>query len=732
MIEQAQITLEGLERAQVLRLHGREAMNELSRFVVDVLSDDARLDPASLVDRDAIVALADSGGETTQFHLVVLEAAHCGSSRRGNRYRITLAPPVARLHWRVNHEIFQEKTTQQITQELLDRVGFPSSLVKWRLAGQYAQRIYTVQYAESDWAFISRLLADEGINYWFDRDGDDTLLIFGDHQSSHDGIEGEKTVVPFQDASGMNASSFAFHSLRQTWSLTSTKATLRDVDVQNPSMPVDGDAGAGALEIFEYPSNITIPEAAKARAQVRLEQLRRNRITLLAESANARIRAGRVVEIIGAADDCFSGRFLITAVEHELQQASPEQGEGLPYRNRATLVPFAREVPYRPAVPETRPTIEGLENAIVTGPAGEEIHVDDLGRIKVRFFWDRSGVGDDRSSRWVRTLQMNLAAPQMLPRVGWEVPVVYENGNPDRPFVLGRLYNGGAPPPYGLPGKKATSTLQSATSPSDGTTHEIRFGDDAGGEEAFIHATKDQSVIVGGSHKVEVTDHRTDDVQKSQTLAVKATQTATISGLQKITIGADGTIAVKGGRSETVAGNESIGVTGNYNETIQGADVEIVGGFYSLRCNQARDTIQGAFTQVVGGALIMTAGLGTNQSVAGARSETVGGSRSFSAGLAYADSTKGAKRISAGAANENANVDIAWKAGARAQVTAGGAISMEGGGQVVFEAAKISVKASTLTAKGGSTMKLAGKLKSSSKVKLDAPIVKKKKKVEVR
>lgn len=732
MIEQAQIQLDGLEGAQVLSLHGREAINELSKFVLDVLSDDARIDPARLVDRDAIVAIADAGGETTHFHLAVLQASHCGSSRRGHRYRVTLGPPVARLLWRVNHEIFQEKTTQQITAELLDRVGFPSSLVKWRLAGQYAQRTYTVQYAESDWAFISRLLADEGINYWFDRGGGDSLLIFGDHPNSHDGIEGEKPVVPFQDASGMNTSSFAFHSLRQTWSLTSTKVVVRDVDVQNRSVPVDGEAGNGALEVFEYPSNLTIPEAATARARVRLEQLNRNRITLSAESANARIRAGRVVEIIGAADDCFSGKFLITGVEHELQQSSPEHGDGIPYRNRATLVPLSGEAPHRPAAPEERPTIDGLENAIVTGPPGEEIHVDDLGRVKVRFFWDRSGIGDDRTSRWIRTLQMNLTAPQMLPRVGWEVPIVYENGNPDRPFVLGRLYNGGAPPPYGLPGKKATSTLQSATSPSDGTTQEIRFGDDAGSEETFIHATKDQSVVVGGSHKVEVTAQRTDDVQKSQTLEVGATQTATISGHQKVTVGANGTIAVKGARSETIGGNELIGVTGNYDETIQGADIEIVGGFYSLRCNQAKDTIQGTFTQAVGGALLTTAGLGMNQSVAGARSETVGGSRAFSAGLAYADGTTGIKKISAGAANESANVDIAITAGARAQVTAGGAMSLEGGGQVVFEAAKISVKAATLTANGGSTMKLAGKLKASAKVKLDAPIVKKKKKVEVR
>jgi type VI secretion system secreted protein VgrG len=164
---------------------------------------------------------------------------------------------------------------------------------------------------------------------------------------------------------------------------------------------------------------------------------------------------------------------------------------------------------------------------------------------------------------------------------------------------------------------------------------------------------------------------------------------------------------------------------------VKGAYVEQVGGFYALRCNQSNATIQGAFTQVIGAVLSTTAGLGSNQSVAGARTEVVGGARSFTAGLTYADSTSGLKRITAGAANESANTDMAFNAGARTAIQAGGVLSIEGGGKVVFEAATINVKAAVLTANGGSTMKLAGALKSSSTVKLDASSVKKTKKTEV-
>jgi type VI secretion system secreted protein VgrG len=728
VIEQARLSLAGLDGA-VTRVAGREALNELSRFTVELLAPE-RVDTESLLDRDALLALHDPAGETALLPLWIRRVSHLGHFRGKERYSLELLPPFARLLWRVSHEIFQDKTTQEIVTFVLSRAGFQGETVKWRLAGKYAKRVYTVQHGESDWAFVTRLLADEGINFWLDAEDERALLVLGDHPSSHDGLTGDSSVVPFHDPSGRAGTSFAFHAMTRSYGIASTRVALRDVDVQNPAAPVDGEAGSGALEVFEYPSNLVIPEAATARAAVRLQQLRRHQTTVRADSANTRIRPGRVVETWGAAEACFSGKFLIVAVEHGVTQASQDEGRAVPYRSQATLCPWG-DTPYRPAIPSTRPTIEGLEPAIVTGPPGEEIHTDDLGRIKVRFFWDRSGIADDKSSRWIRTLQLNLVSPQVLPRVGWEVPIVYENGHPDRPFVLGRLYNGGAPPPYGLPGKQATSTLQSSTSPSDGTTQELRLGDDAGSEEVFIHATRDQSVSVGGSQKTTVAANRSDDVQKTQTLAVDAAQTTSVGGNQKVTVGADGTVAVKGARAETVGGNETVGVTGTYAVTVSGAYTETVGAVYSLRCNQANATIQGAFTQVVGGPLSTTAGLGSNHSVAGARTEVVGGARSFVAGATYADGTTGVKRITAGAAKESAGADMAFGAGASMTLQAGGVLSLEGGGKVVFEAPAITVKAATLSANGGSSMKLAGALKASSTVKLDAPSVKKTKTVKV-
>lgn len=730
-MNEAQLSLAGFERAVIVRASGREGVNELSEFVVDVLHDDGGVDVEGLVDLDAVLSFRDAASEIAHHHLVVVEATHRGYFNGRDRYRLILRSPLVRLEMRVNHEVFQEKTTQEIVASLLERAGFPSDKTKWRLAGQYAKRVYAVQYGESDWAFAARLLADEGINYWFEQQTGDALLVFGDHPTSHEGLEGDNPVVPLADSSGLAVASAAIHRLERTWSIAATRYVVRDIDVQNPDMPVDGEDGEGSLELYEYPSNLMLADAATARAKVRLEQARRDRTTLSAASGNARVRPGRVLEVKDAADEVHNGKFVVTRVDHSVTQAGVEGAEAHPYANHAHLIPHREEEPYRPAAPVNVPSIEGVEEAIVTGAAGEEVHVDDLGRVKVRFYWDRSGVGDDKSSRWVRTLQTNLNSPQILPRVGWEVPVVYENGDPDRPFVLGRVYNGAAPTPYGLPAKNATSTFQTATSPADGTTHEIRLSDDAGSEEAFIHATRDQTVVVGGSHKVEVSGNRSDDVQKTQSLLVDGSQTTTIGGNQKITVGANGGVMVKGARVESVGANENIGVTGTYKLTSQGAYTEVVGGFYSLRCNQSNATIQGAFTQVIGAALSVTAGLGSNQSVAGARTELVGGTRSLDATLAYADGTFGVKSIKAGSATEDASTDMAWNAKARMQVQADGAMTIDGGGKIVFEAANITFKASTLTAKGGSTMKLSGGLKASSTIKLDATTTKKTDKVKV-
>ncbi len=680
-----------------------------------------------MIGADAALGFADDAGGERVVQLYVTHASFVGAHKDGFRYALELSARVSPLLLRSGYRVFQDKTTQEIVADVLKDAGIPPAQIAWRLSGQYGKRVYCVQYGETDWAFVTRLLADEGINHWFDHQDDgQPLLTFGDANASHDSIHGEMT-LRFDDPSGMVGSPGTFFELEVTQELAMGAVHVRDYDVRHPDTLIEGKAGAGAFEHYEYPAWVLNADAAEARAKARLDQLQRWQVRATARSTCARLAPGRVVHIEGASDDVCNGEFLIVEVEHTVTQRSrADTGAMEGYKNRAVLVPFGKDRYHRPDLPHGAPRVDGLETATVTGTAGEEIHVDNLGSIKVRFPWDRSGAGDDKSSRWVRCLQMSMYGSMLLPRVGWEVPIVYVDGNPDLPFALGRLYNGAAPVPYGLPGKKATSTLQSATSPSNGTTHEVRLGDDAGGMEAFIHATKDQSVSVGGAHTVKVGANQSDDVKKSHTLGVKSTQSTTIGSNQTVIVGADYEIGVKGARSESIGGMESIGVTGTYTVQCKGLYAEAVGGFYGLECNQSNTTVQGSFTQTVAGAMLTAAGLGTNNSVAAARMEDVGGSRSYTALASFADTTMGAKKIKAGASSDDAGTEVKTSVKGLGMIKAGSA-SFTASGPCAVEAKNITINCSgTITAKGGATLTLGGNAKvSGGKAKFAADKTKK-------
>jgi type VI secretion system secreted protein VgrG len=707
----------------VVRLNGTEAMNALPAWTVEVLSTQPDVDLDALVQQDAAIGLADDGGGPARaIPLIVTHASYAGPFRDRHRYTIELSASAWPLRLRSGYRIFQKKTAQEIVDQVLRDAGFDAKHVSWRLAGRYAQRAQCVQYAEREWDFIERLLADEGIFYWFDVANEEPLLVFGDTPGAHDGILGD-LLVPFVDASGMSGTATSFFSLARADELAHHAVHVRDYAERHPDVLIEGKAGDGPFEHYEFPACVPHIEAAAARAAVRLEQLQRLQVSAHGRSGCTRLQPGRVVRIDGASDDAFNGDWLLVEVRHELEQAGDDGAEVRPYRNTVVLVP--RQVDgqdrcFRPALPASRPQIEGIETAVVTGPPSQEIHVDDLGSVKLALPWDPSGLRDDTSSRWARTLQMNMGGSMLLPRVGWEVGVGYLDGNPDEPLVLGQVYNAAKAAPYALPARKATSSFQSATSPHDGSTNEIRMGDSAGGQELFIHASNTQAVSVGASASTKVGVNETHDVKKGYGLHVKGAQTITVGAAQHVDVGSDVQTLVKGARSESVAAVEDIGVTAN-RRVHTGSYTESVGALYGLVCNETATTVKGSYTELVGGNLAETAGLGTHESVAAMRIELVAGSRNVVASKGYVDEVLGAKVVSAGAVQETAAGNIETTAAA-GTIHVTGSASISAGGKIQIDAASITVKVSgSLTAKGGSTAKVSSNLQvDGGTTKLDA------------
>lgn len=723
---------EGLENVTVVRVIGREAMNALSSWEVEVLMDEGVLDADRLIGARVLLKLEDAADDVARsIPLRIAEitehAGHGSFSRRPSdrdaeetaACTLRLVPPEHQLGLRSGYRIFQGQTGPEIIGAVLKSADTPEEQMAFRLAGTYGPRPHATQYSETDWAFVERIAAEEGISFWFESTDAGPLIVFGDEVASHDGLDGGD-YLPYEDPSNRMRPR-SFFELALTEAVCEEAVFVRDYDVRHPDVLIDGEAGSGSLAWFDYPAKVLGPEEAAVRAEVRLQQLQRFRVTAEGKSDSPRLQPGRIVKVGGTAEGELDGEYLVVSVEHRWAHPSyapRDAAAQVSYGNDVVMVPRAGP-PHRPAVPAAGPRVNGVETAIITGASGEEIHVNDLAELRVRFPWDRSGIVDDKSSTWVRSLQIAMGGSLVIPRVGWEVPVAYYEGDPDRPLVLGRLYNTENLLPYSLPAKKATTALQSATSPGGGSTNEIRLGDDAGSMELFIHASKDQTVSVGGSATTSVAVNATHDVGLSLSVGVGASQTLTVGGKQSVDVVMDDVLGVNGARSESVGAVETNKIGGNRLVHASGSYSELVGALYGIQANQTNIDVKGPYAQSVAAMIGQVAGLGAHETVGGVRFEGVGGARLISARAGYSEEVKkGSKVVTAGAyrATTDAGVGTSTKV---LSVKAASA-TFKAGGPAVFAGNEIEIVAASLDA-GGSALSGAFKVKEGV-VKIEGTI----------
>jgi type VI secretion system secreted protein VgrG len=702
---------------EVVRVSGSEAMNRLSSWTVDILLQEP-FDLEDCLRKDAVLALIDEvEGTERAIPLIIVGAELLVEQREGLRYALELAPQEALLTLASGYRIFQEKTVPEIVTAVLEEAGISSDRLDWRLQGSYQARRHLVQYGEVGWAFIERLLADEGISYWFDRRDAGPLLVFTDAIDGHDGLEQERTII-FDDSEGL-VSTRVIKRLEVYDQIGFDRAYVRDFDVRQPDLIIEGEEGDGGLEYYEFPADIVRAEATP-RAKQRLQQLQRFKRYAEGISSCIRLQPGRRLDLVGASDEALNVTYLVVDVVHRYERAGRASGDAEGYNNCITLVPAVG--PHRPGLPK-KPKVPGLEPAITTGPSGEEIHVNDLGDVTLRFPWDRSGIQDDKSSKFMRCIQFGLGGSMILPRVGWEVPVMYLDGNPDNPIVLGRVYNGETAVPYSLPDGMATTTFQSETYPGDGTTNEIRMGDTAGSQEMFIHASRDQNVTVGGSATEDVGVDATHDVALSYGLTILGDQTRDVGANQTVSVGTSYETVIKGARDETVGGLEHTKVTANRTCTASSSYTELVGALYGMQCNQENIDVKGLYTQTVGGSVGLAAGMGISESVTGARALTVRGTQTMTLRAGYDELVIGIKKIDAGANTMEAGTSLGHNARAGIKLQVGGSAKIEAGGAISFKAPSIKIQAASLDAVD---FKLAGgEFKTAKDVNMDGKIKRK-------
>ncbi len=646
-----QVGPHALGELAVMGFEAQEALSQLYSVEVTLAAPaEVSVDEKALVGQPALLSVHLGDGSDRLYHGIVSRVARwdAGRSPERQRFRVTVVPRLWTLRHTRRSRIFQEMSVPDIVQQVLADGQVEHTL---SLQGSYAPREYCVQYRESDFDFVSRLLEEEGIFYSFAHSEDAHTMILNDASDTCAAISGEASVV-YREPSKLVAGSEAVHAFSAHKKIQPGAVVLRDFDFVRPALDLTADTtaddGEHALEIYDYPARYVDPGLGKSLARIRMQELRASVEEAVGTSNCRRLIAGNTFELAEHPLSEFDRSYLLLSVRslgrqpevltHE--QAMSETKEG--YRNEFICMPA--QVPYRPPRTAPRPIIAGAQTAIVVGPPGEEIHTDEHGRIKVQFHWDREGQNNDRSSCWIRVSQAWAGqswGALYLPRIGHEVVVEFLEGDPDRPIVTGSVYNGQNPPPIHLPDEKTQSTLRSNSSPGGSGSNELRFEDAAGRELVYLHAQKDFNIVVendktqqvGGNETLLVKKDRTKTIEGNQALEVKKDDDSVIGGNQTLEVVKDRSTTVTGNHTESVIGDQTISVDSNQRVMIAMASTETVGLGKMLN---------------VGGAYAITVGAALNQLIGGVMAEQVGGSKTETVGARKSETVKGSRSLQVG------------------------------------------------------------------------------------
>ena len=493
------LTLDGVASdLKVYSFKGEEALSQPYCFDLELVSEQPGLDLEGLLHRQVYLSFDGRGHGV---HGLVYRVAQGDSGRRLTRYQISLVPQFAYLNHSSHQRIFQHKTVPQIVAQVLMGQGVQSDCFEFRLSGTYPEREYCVQFGETDMAFIQRLCAEQGIHFHFQHSPEQHLLVFGDDQTVFLQID---QPTPYSPGSGMVADTPAIKRFAVQLQTCTSAVSLRDYDLRKPQLTLESAVCSEQLPRLEgqaYPGHFSDRAHGKYLAQRALERHRSGYRIARGRSDDPALLSGRFLTLSGHPRDDLNDLWLVTQITHEgkqpqvLEEAVTDLPDGdfsQGYRNEFTATPW--DVIFRPTLPgQPRPSIAGYQNAVVTGPAGSEIHCDEYGRVKVQLAWDRNGEHNDHSSCWLRVASgwaHDRYGAVMIPRVGMEVLVGFVNGDLDMPVVVGCLPNAATPAPLDLPAHKTRSILRSQSSPGGGGYNELRIEDRKGAEEIYLRAQR--------------------------------------------------------------------------------------------------------------------------------------------------------------------------------------------------------------------------------------------------
>jgi type VI secretion system secreted protein VgrG len=664
-----------------LLFHGMTAREEMSRlfeYQVDLLGPldkDVVLD--DILGKNVTIKLELPDESTRFFNGYVTRFSQRGTYGRYKRYLATVRPWLWFLTRTADCRIFQEMKAPDIIKQVLGE--HPAADVKLDLTGSYRKWTYCVQYRETDFNFVSRLMEHEGIGYYFKHtDGHDTLVLT-DSASKHSPVTNYETLSFIAPDAQVRPELEHVSSWSFSCEIQPGVYVHDDYDLERPSVELKTKAThpwsntQGGAEVYDYPGTyIQIPDGEQY-GSVRIEEMA-TQFVAAQGATNARgLTVGALMTLEDHPRHDQNVQHLIVGASYDLTfgdyEALPEAG-GTSYRCSFAAIPSSQQ--YRPKRMTPKPFVQGPQTAVVVGPGGEEIYTDKYGRIKVQFHWDRLGKKDEHSSCWMRVSYPWAGKAWggiAIPRLGQEVIVDFLEGDPDQPIVTGRVYNAEQMPPYDLPANKTQSGVKSRSSKSGSAANfnEFRFEDLKGSEQVFLHAEKNQDIEVEhdethwvGHDRTKTIDHdETSHIKHDRTETVDNNETITVHGNRTETVDKDEKITIHGNRIELVDKDETVSVLGSMSLSVAQTKSETVSVSSSETVGVAKTlTVGGLYQVTVGAAHNVTVGAAQGIQVGGASGESVGGAKSVSIGGDHSKAVGGADNLTVG---KDRKVDVQGK-----------------------------------------------------------------------
>ncbi|EPA7289747.1 type VI secretion system Vgr family protein [Escherichia coli O33:H4] len=524
-------------------LGGTETVGELFTYSIKLKTPDilnqgyvspaANLQLKPMVGKDLCVNIELDGGGKRYISGLVTAARVAGHQGRSVVYELRLEPWLKILTHTSDYKAFQNKNVVEILDEVLDEYPWP---VEKRLVENYPTRAWQVQYGETDFDFVQRLMQEWGIYWWFEHSENSHTLVLADAINVHKACADSPLVCYYQK--GLKLDKEFIHTITANESLRSGQWVLNDFDFMKPRSLLKStvanprESGLAEYEHYEWPGDYFTKSEGEMLTRIRMEE-QRSPGSRVQGSGNIRtLMTGFTFTLENYPTAEVNREYLLVQTTLFIQDNAQHSGQEQHFSYSTSFELHPTSEVYRPQRTLSKPHTKGPQSAIVTGPAGQEIWTDKYGRVKVQFGWDRYGKNDENSSCWVRVSYpwagKGFGGIQ-IPRIGQEVLVDFKNGDPDLPIIVGRTYNQDTMPPWGLPGAATQSGFYSHTIGGGPTNaNALRFEDKTGGEEIWLHAEKDQRIEVNNNESHWVGNNRLKVIDKTETAIIGEERSLTV------------------------------------------------------------------------------------------------------------------------------------------------------------------------------------------------------------